>query len=165
MCEGVQKGQFSPFPHVANTDPDHVVSDSDRDRENKLVSAEEETITHTTRPFELSHLGSYLLTGGLGGIGKSLARWMVEKGARSISFLSPNAGLKDEDKSFALELESMGCSVDFQRGSVDVLEDVERTVANANGPVKGVVHLAMVLRVSFFFALQYRTVREASAKY
>ena len=42
--------------------------------------------------------GSYLLAGGLGGLGRSVATWMVEHGARSLIFLSRSAGLNESDQ-------------------------------------------------------------------
>ena len=90
---------------------------------------------------------SYLLTGGLGGLGKIVARWMVERGARSLIFLSRRAGTTDTDKAFITELESMGCSAITEKGMVQVIEDVRRAVARAGRPIKGVVHFAAVIRV------------------
>ena len=91
--------------------------------------------------------GSYLLAGGLGGLGRSIATWMVERGARSLIFLSPNAGLKERDKTFFKELESMQCTVSAVAGMVQNLEDVVKAISTATGPIRGVLQLAMVLRV------------------
>ena len=90
---------------------------------------------------------SYLLTGGLGGIGRSIATWMIEHGARHLVFLSRSAGLNDGDKVFFVELKSMGCSVTAIAGKVQDLSDVQKAILQATRPIKGVIHLAMVLRV------------------
>ncbi|EON95815.1 putative polyketide synthase protein [Phaeoacremonium minimum UCRPA7] len=89
---------------------------------------------------------SYILTGGLGGLGKSIALWMVERGARDLIFLSRSAGKTEEDQTFFTELESMGCAIHAVQGKADVLSDVEAAVNAAPNPIKGVFHLAMVLR-------------------
>lgn len=87
---------------------------------------------------------SYLLTGGLGGLGKSVARWMTERGARNLIFLSRSAGTTSADVDFLMELEAMGCRGIPVVGRVDTIADVRRAIAQAPGPIKGVIHLAMV---------------------
>lgn len=92
--------------------------------------------------------GSYILTGGVGGLGRSIATWMVEHGARHLTFLSRTSGVSDTSKALFSELKSMGCSITAIAGRVDQREDVEAAVEQSKHPVKGVLHLAMVLRVS-----------------
>lgn len=115
-------------------------------------------IPSTPRPniYMLDPEASYLLTGGLGGLGRSVASWMVERGARSLVFLSRSAGLGDSDKAFFAELESMGCTVCPVAGKVQDMDDLNRAILRAPKPIKGVVHLAMVLRVCslLFYALR-----------
>ncbi|PQE23080.1 polyketide synthase protein [Rutstroemia sp. NJR-2017a WRK4] len=95
---------------------------------------------------ELNPTASYLLTGGLGGLGRALARWMVERGAKSLIFLSPRAGQSTEDTSFIRELESMDCEVSAVRGQAEDMCDVERAIRSTDKPIRGIIHLAMVLR-------------------
>ncbi|KAF9870424.1 hypothetical protein CkaCkLH20_12091 [Colletotrichum karsti] len=97
---------------------------------------------------QLKSDASYLLTGGLGGLGKVIATWLVEHGAKSLVFLSRSAGLKPEDQAFSRELETSGCSVVFAPGRAEAREDIEGAIALAPQPVRGVIHLAMVLRDS-----------------
>ena len=59
---------------------------------------------------------SYLLTGGLGGLGKYVATWMVERGARRLIFLSRSAGTGKGDEAFEAELRTLGCIVSFAAG-------------------------------------------------
>ncbi len=87
---------------------------------------------------------AYLLTGGLGGLGKSTATWMAERGARSIVFLSRSAGKSGDDQDFLRELESIGCQGIAVAGRVDDMVDVQRAIAAAPVPIRGVIHLAMV---------------------
>lgn len=90
--------------------------------------------------------GSYLLTGGLGGLGRTTARWLVERGARSLTFLSRGAQ-SENNTHFIRELDAMGCLVTAVSGSVERLEDVQEALARSPAPVKGVFHMAMVLEV------------------
>src|SRR5205814_1697930 len=51
---------------------------------------------------------SYLLVGGMGGLGRSIAMWMATYGAKHIIFLSRSAGKGEDDAAFIEELELMG---------------------------------------------------------
>ncbi|KAL8694269.1 MAG: hypothetical protein Q9218_001037 [Villophora microphyllina] len=88
----------------------------------------------------------YLLVGGLSGLGKAIATWMVERGARHLIFLSRSAGKGDGDQEFLRELEAQGCLVWAVCGSVDHLGDAESTVMNAPAPIAGVMHMSIVLK-------------------
>lgn len=88
----------------------------------------------------------YLLVGGMGGIGRSVASWMVLNGARNLVFLSRTAGETGSDRAFIKELEDQGCLATPVAGDVANPEDVERAVSL--GAVAGVINMAVVLRVS-----------------
>ncbi|KAB2570584.1 Hybrid PKS-NRPS synthetase lepA [Lasiodiplodia theobromae] len=100
----------------------------------------------TRSAFKLRSDASYLLCGGLGGLGRAVSNWMVENGARHIIYLSRTAGHTAEDKAFFSELHAQGCRVQAIRGSVAHLKDVERAVREAGKPIAGVMHMSMVLR-------------------
>jgi len=97
---------------------------------------------------EFSAQASYLLVGGLGGLGRAVSTWMVERGARSLVYLSRSAGTTDEDQAFFKELEAQGCETHALAGSVNDLVDVQRAMALSQKPVSGVIQLSMILRVS-----------------
>ena len=89
---------------------------------------------------------SYLLVGGLGGVGRALSVWMIEHGARHLIFLSRSAG-KPEHHDFTRELESMDATVKLINGSVSEPEDVTRAIqATGDAPLKGIINLSMLLR-------------------
>ena len=98
---------------------------------------------------------SYLLIGGLGGIGRAVSAWMVRHGARHLSFLSRSAGLREDDRTFIEELTSLGCQVRIIRGSVTDPNDVTRALEGAPYPVKGVIQMSMVLRDENFTKLTH----------
>jgi acyl carrier protein len=99
--------------------------------------------TSTTAALDSS--ASYLLVGGLGGLGRSVAVWMVQHGARNLTFLSRSAGTTERDKLFVEEIQSMGCEVHLVRGSVTNVADVTRAVAKSPRPLKGILQMTMVL--------------------
>ena len=96
----------------------------------------------------LSPDASYLIVGGLGGIGRAICSWMVERGAKNLAILSRSAGASQEDQIFLEELRTQGCDVRTAAGDVTKKEDVQRAVDSSPKPISGVVHLGMVLKVS-----------------
>ncbi|KAF2158800.1 hypothetical protein M409DRAFT_71433 [Zasmidium cellare ATCC 36951] len=89
---------------------------------------------------------SYLLVGGLGGLGRAVATWMVERGARHLIFMSRSAGDKSLTAAFEDELAAQGCQVQFVQGSVVNAADVEQAVNIAAAPIAGAINMSMVLR-------------------
>ncbi|TLD16699.1 uncharacterized protein PgNI_02547 [Pyricularia grisea] len=88
---------------------------------------------------------SYLLVGGLGGLGRAMSVWMVQRGARHLTFLSRSAGSGEDDANFVRELESMSCTVQLVMVDVTKSEHVARAVHAVPTPLKGVVQISMVL--------------------
>ncbi|MCM2370264.1 type I polyketide synthase [Aporhodopirellula aestuarii] len=90
---------------------------------------------------------SYLITGGAGGFGFEIAKWMIRQGARRLVLMS-RSGPREET---AIEIETLraeGITITDARGDVTNRDDVERVIGEieADGSVlKGVVHAAMVL--------------------
>ncbi|KAL1883305.1 Type I Iterative PKS [Diaporthe australafricana] len=99
---------------------------------------------------ELRSDASYLLIGGLGGLGRAISTWMAERGAGNLVYLSRSAGKGAEDAALVEELAAMGCTAQLVEGSVTSLEDVRRAVKNARLPIAGVIQMSMVLRDGMF---------------
>ncbi|KAI5861319.1 hypothetical protein GGS23DRAFT_598486 [Durotheca rogersii] len=98
------------------------------------------------RCVELDPEATYLLVGGVGGLGRSIATWMVERGARHLTFLSRSAGTSEVSQTLFRELESMGCSITAVAGRVDRMEDLQLAIQQSKTQIKGVLQLAMVLK-------------------
>ncbi|KAK4185845.1 hypothetical protein QBC35DRAFT_502794 [Podospora australis] len=101
---------------------------------------------------------SYLLAGGLGGLGQSILRWMASHGARHIICFSPSAGTKPEHHQFVEEIREMGCELRCFSGDVADADFVRKmvAVAEADGrPIKGVLQLAMKLRDAGFLNMEH----------
>jgi acyl transferase domain-containing protein/acyl carrier protein len=90
---------------------------------------------------------AYIITGGLGGIGLQVARWMVKHEARHLALV----GRRSPDDAARVEiadLESMGAVV--RVFSADMADDTQvaevlRTIGAELPPLKGVFHLAAVI--------------------
>ncbi|GAT27795.1 polyketide synthase [Aspergillus luchuensis] len=113
-------------------------------------------VARSRRQSALSPDLAYILVGGLGGIGQTLATWMVEKGARHLVFLSRSAGTSARDQAFAHELEIQGCTVVLVKADVSVLEDVKAAIRSCPRPIGGILQLSMVLRDHFIQNLTHK---------
>ena len=120
-------------------------------------------VMNRPRPLELQGSASYLLIGGLGGLGRAVSTWMVEHGARNLIYLSRHAGKNPQDEHFVKELSSMGCQAQLVRGSVTNAEDVRKALKEAMCPVKGILQMSMVLRDESFSKMTYQQWNEACA--
>lgn len=120
----------------------------------------------TKRPSvpKVDSCASYLLVGGLGGLGRSIATWMVEHGARHLVFLSRSAGQRSEDQAFLNEITTMGCDVQLVQGDVSEPEVVSRAVqaASATAPLKGILQMSMVLRDEAFSKISWNDWQEST---
>ncbi|KAI1759369.1 hypothetical protein GGR53DRAFT_513765 [Hypoxylon sp. FL1150] len=105
--------------------------------------------------FSIREDASYLLIGGLGGLGRVVSSWLAEKGAKNLVVSSRSTGNSPETASLIQELASLGCSVQIVTGSVSQLDDVYRAVRGARLPIRGVIQMAMVLRDGAFEQMSY----------
>ncbi|MEM1168904.1 MAG: SDR family NAD(P)-dependent oxidoreductase [Cyanobacteria bacterium P01_H01_bin.35] len=112
----------------------------------KIVVTQTEVTQETT---EISFRGnaSYLITGGMGGLGLLVASWMVSKGAKHIVLVgrrSPDETAQEKIK----ELETAGVSVLVEIADVSDRESMEKVLSNINHstfPLAGVIHSAGTL--------------------
>lgn len=111
------------------------------------------SVTKAAKVLQFDPEGSYLLIGGLGGLGKAISTWMVEHGARHFSFLSRSAGSTAADRTFVSELESQKVSVTLIQGSVSDSADVSRAVQACRKPLRGILQMSMVLRDQSFLKM------------
>jgi len=98
-------------------------------------------------PFSLRADGTYLITGGLGGLGLKLAGWMVARGARHLALVG-RSGASASAREVVSGLEAAGAKVRVIAADVSEPEQVARTLAEIAAtmpPLKGVAHAAGVL--------------------
>ena len=99
---------------------------------------------------------TYVLSGGLGGLGRSIARWMVRRGARHILFLSRSGATTEAASSLIKELNT--ASVQALALSCDVSNEAavlsSLTICRERMPsIRGCIHASMVLKVGFLVVL------------
>ena len=90
--------------------------------------------------------GSYIVTGGLGGLGMVVARWLAGSGAGRV-VLNGRTEPSDEQRKALTELESR-CEIGVVRGDIGAPEVADRLVAAAEETglqLRGIVHAAAVI--------------------
>jgi 1-acyl-sn-glycerol-3-phosphate acyltransferase len=107
---------------------------------------------------------TYLISGGLGGFGLAIARWLVEKGARHIVLMSRRGVPTVENESAFEALQAACTGIVVFKGDVGDENDVRRIldeIRETLPPLRGIVHAAMVLDdspLATMTAEQFRTV-------
>ncbi|KAF1993246.1 putative polyketide synthase [Amniculicola lignicola CBS 123094] len=101
---------------------------------------------------------SYLLVGGLGGIGRSIAQWFVQHGAKNLLILSRSAASQTNTREFVRQLNSAGCKTLIKNCDISDHTSLSQVIIECSTvlpPVKGVVQAAMVLNDSVFEHMDY----------
>ena len=88
------------------------------------------------------------MVGCLGGLGRSLSKWMFDRGARTFVFIGRSGIEKASAKILVDSLRKSGANVVVVKGDVSRLEDVKHTVEQSPSPIGGVIQAAMGLNVS-----------------
>ncbi|TVY83962.1 Reducing polyketide synthase DEP5 [Lachnellula suecica] len=88
---------------------------------------------------------TYLMIGCLGGLGRSISKWMVKRGAKKFVFIGRSGTDREPARLLVDDLTSSGAEIQVVRGDVGVYDDVTRAVALIDGPVGGVIQAAMGL--------------------
>ncbi|WP_394838806.1 SDR family NAD(P)-dependent oxidoreductase [Pendulispora rubella] len=154
VLEHIARGDFRPlpstsFPASRVDDAFHTMARSKhigrvcvqpKDPDLRVVPAPRST--------RFSEGASYLVTGGLGGFGLEVARWLVGHGARHLALV----GRRGEDTPGArlalTELRARGAEVRVfaaDAGAQVQVQEVVDTVRRSMPPLRGVVHAAAVL--------------------
>lgn len=101
---------------------------------------------------------TYLFVGGLGGLGRSLAKELVASGARNIAFLSRSGDTTPQAKAIVDELAAGGVRVKAYRGDIANCASFITAMTQCSEdlpPIKGVIQMAMVLRDIVFEKMSY----------
>lgn len=107
-----------------------------------------QVINRNSASYEINDQASYLITGGFGGFGLGMAKWLVQHGAKHLVLVSRSGANTHEARSAVAELISSGAHV--KAAAVDIadaaavhqlLAEVEQQMP----PLKGIFHAAGVL--------------------
>ena len=101
--------------------------------------------------YNLDPSATYLISGGLGGLGRSMARWMAGRGARNLILLSRSGASRDPAKELLKDLEAANVKVATPKCDVSnllALEGVLQECMTHMPLIKGCIQGSMVLKVS-----------------
>ncbi|MBV9712027.1 MAG: SDR family NAD(P)-dependent oxidoreductase, partial [Ktedonobacteraceae bacterium] len=99
--------------------------------------------------------GTYLITGGLGGVGLRTAQWMVERGARHLVLMG-RRGVPEVAEAMLQTMCESGANVHVLQGDVAQEKDVQKALILIRcemPPLRGVFHAAVVLNDSTLLQL------------
>ncbi|KAF8246071.1 ketoacyl-synt-domain-containing protein [Wilcoxina mikolae CBS 423.85] len=94
--------------------------------------------------------GTYMIVGGLGGLGRSIAPFMVERGARHLLIMSRSGAGSANAASLVDQLRKFGVKVTIVKGDVSRKEDVARAVKEVTLPIVGVIQAPMHFQDGLF---------------
>jgi NADPH:quinone reductase-like Zn-dependent oxidoreductase/SAM-dependent methyltransferase/acyl carrier protein len=117
----------------------------------KIVVSFEEApvrVEFTNEQMPVRSDGTYLITGGFGGVGLATAKWLSESGARYLVLVGRSGAATEEAKKTLQDLRDMGVQVVEEESDIsspnaaaEIMERITRTAI----PLRGVIHGAMVL--------------------
>ncbi|KAI9653222.1 MAG: Type I Iterative PKS [Bathelium mastoideum] len=113
---------------------------------------------------------TYVLVGGTGGLGRSMALWMVDNGAKNVVLVSRSGRTTGKVKELIDEAASRGAVVKVRSCDVSKRDSVQNLIRNelvGLPEVRGIVHGAMVLHDVLFEKMsfdQYSTVIESKVR-
>lgn len=102
---------------------------------------------------------TYVIAGGLGGIGRSVAAWMCRHGARHVILLSRSGPRSDAAKELVASLDKDGVCVYAPECDVSDADAVAAVVAHAEAnmpPIRGCIQASMAVEVSGISPLDVR---------
>ncbi|HET6501247.1 MAG TPA: SDR family NAD(P)-dependent oxidoreductase [Amycolatopsis sp.] len=92
--------------------------------------------------------GTYLVTGGAGGFGAEMARWLADRGARHLALVNRRGLAVPGAEDLVAELSARGVAVSVHAADVadeSAMRVVVEAIDGSGAPLRGVVHAAMVI--------------------
>ncbi len=112
----------------------------------RLVRAKQEQVK-TNPPSLFKTDATYLITGGMGGLGLTIAQWMIAQGSRHLALMGRSAPSETAQKAIA-QMEATGARIMVVLADVSQSLQVAQalqTVKASMPSVKGIIHSAAVL--------------------
>ncbi|MCB9755758.1 MAG: SDR family NAD(P)-dependent oxidoreductase [Myxococcales bacterium] len=118
-----------------------------------------------TTPFRAREDGTYLVTGGLGGLGLQVAAWLVERGAARLMLIGRRGAATEAQRAAVAALTTRGVDVRVIAADVSRRDELARALATLDprAPLRGVVHAAGVADPSMLVDLTPARLREVMA--
>ncbi|KAJ5180539.1 polyketide synthase [Penicillium capsulatum] len=108
--------------------------------------------TIKTRPsFQIDPNATFVIAGGLGGIGRATARWMADRGAKNLVLLSRFGPRTDSGRKVVSDLQATGVRVETPACDItnlDAMSAVFSRLMSDMPPIKGVFQMSIIARVA-----------------
>lgn len=130
------------------------------DHESVVVSFDEATTVDMIRSHPspkgslLNPEATYIIAGGLGGLGRAVSQWMVRHGARYLVLMSRSGPKTAKAKEFLCQLRNQGVQVETPLCDISHESSVRDVIASCSErlpPIAGCIQATMVLKVSPIF--------------
>ncbi|TVY35171.1 Highly reducing polyketide synthase [Lachnellula subtilissima] len=118
----------------------------------------------TRKVLRLSPDASYLIVGGMGGLGRSIAQWLVRHGAKTLIMVSRSAASQNDAELHLNRLKAQGCRVILKNCNIANEGDLSGVLSECAlkfPPIKGVIQAAMVLQDSVFEHMNFQQWQKA----
>ncbi|KAI1455311.1 putative polyketide synthase [Annulohypoxylon moriforme] len=114
-----------------------------------LEASTHSTVQARAQPLRLHSNGTYIIVGGLGGLGKHLCRHLQARGARHIALFSrrqfDDETAKKMEVELSMEPESVVKIITCDISDKVAVKNASTEISHSMPPVKGLIHGAMVL--------------------
>ncbi|KAL2759081.1 hypothetical protein ACRALDRAFT_1040872 [Sodiomyces alcalophilus JCM 7366] len=148
--------------HAADAAAAFRPSQSPEDVGKKVIALDSDmTITANVQSRPQYHFlaeATYVIAGGLGGLGRSFARWMVGRGAKNLILLSRSGVQTAAARLLVSELESQGVRVEAPPVDISHLEklrEVLESLKDTMPPIRGCIQATVALRDNLFPNMTY----------
>lgn len=112
-----------------------------------------QTTLDTIAEFSLDTNATYVIAGGLGGLGRSTARWMIGHNARNLILLSRSGASTSVARTFVEDVKGYGIRVEAPACDITDTQAMQRVLGRLiqdMPPVRGCIQGSMVWRVDRF---------------
>lgn len=151
MQSGKNKGKMVIEFGSQDLVPVRPLDPKSRNMSSTLTAGAHKTVPSNLPTYEFDANASYVIVGGLGGLGRSVARWMASLKARHLILLGSSNPIREAGKVLVEELQAQGVSIATPPCDVSDKAALERIINHCREtmpPIKGCIQGAMVLRVS-----------------
>jgi NAD(P)-dependent dehydrogenase (short-subunit alcohol dehydrogenase family)/acyl carrier protein len=107
---------------------------------------------------------TFVISGGLGGLGRNIARWLADHGARHLLLLSRSGGQTEKGKDLIHQLEEKGVKVLAPMCDVSDELSVKNALLECRSrmpPIKGCIQAAMILKDALFEKITHQSWHES----
>ncbi|KAI0391387.1 hypothetical protein F5Y17DRAFT_460850 [Xylariaceae sp. FL0594] len=117
-----------------------------------------QTFTEKRSEWTFASDGTYLIAGGLGGLGRAIVSWMLQKGVRHLILPSRSGASSQAARQLVEMLELRGVHVSAPKCNVsssEALSDMLRSHAHSFPRIRGCINASLVLQDGLFENMSY----------